>query len=119
MTLLKSASGIPHLKFKIVGEGPQEDEITHFINKNNIINVELQGYKFGHELSNLIKYSNFVIVPSECYENNPLAIVESQALGKPIIGATTGGIPELTKDNENGFLFEHELALKFKTNIYL
>ena len=107
LTLLKSACEIPHQKFKIAGEGPQTDEITDFIKKNKITNVDLLGFISGDELRNLIQNSKFVIVPSEWYENNPLSILESQASGKPVIGAKIGGIPELIQHNENGYLYDY------------
>lgn len=48
----------------------------------------------------------FVILPSEWYENNPYAVIEAFALGKPVIGSRIGGIPELVKDFETGLTFE-------------
>ena len=34
-------------------------------------------------------------MPSECYENNPLGVIESFCAGTPVVGAQIGGIPEL------------------------
>jgi glycosyltransferase involved in cell wall biosynthesis len=48
----------------------------------------------------------FMVLPSECYENNPISVLEAFASGKPVIGARTGGIPELVKDGETGLTFE-------------
>jgi glycosyltransferase involved in cell wall biosynthesis len=68
--------------------------------------VSFLGYKSGNELWNLVLNSSFVVVPSEWYENNPLTILEAYSLGKPVIGAQIGGIPEILIDNETGFLFK-------------
>ena len=68
-------------------------------------NIEFLGFKTGEILNQLIINSSFVVVPSEWYENNPMTIIESFALGKPVIGANIGGIPELLNQS-NGFLFE-------------
>ena len=46
-----------------------------------------------------------VVVPSEWYENNPMVIIESFCLSKPVIGANIGGIPESIKHGINGFMF--------------
>lgn len=43
-------------------------------------------------------------MPSECYENNPLGVIESLCAGTPVVGAEIGGIPELI-DNESGVTF--------------
>ena len=42
-------------------------------------------------------------MPSEWYENGPHSAIEDLQLGRPIIGANIGGIPELVVDN--GYLF--------------
>ena len=53
------------------------------------------------------------VVPSECYENNPLSAIESLSAGTPVLGADIGGIPELITPS-TGMLFEpadrHALA---------
>ena len=72
----------------------------------NIKNVSFLGYKSGEDLHSEISRSAFAVVPSECYENNPLSILEAFALGKPVIGARIGGIPELVKDGQTGYTFE-------------
>jgi glycosyltransferase involved in cell wall biosynthesis len=47
-----------------------------------------------------------VVLPSEWYENAPLSVLESFAMGKPVIGARIGGIPELVEEGVTGWLFE-------------
>ena len=71
-----------------------------------IDSIEVLGFKQGDELHELIKNASFIIVPSEWYENNPLTIIESYALGKPVIGANVGGITEIIENGKTGFLFE-------------
>lgn len=44
----------------------------------------------------------FVFLPTR--EAFGLALIEAMALAKPIIASCTGGIPEVVKNNENGFL---------------
>ena len=59
-----------------------------------------------------------VVLASECYENNPLALVEAFALGKPAIGSRIGGIAELVKDGITGLTFNpgdsDDLMVKLK-----
>lgn len=47
-----------------------------------------------------------MILPSEWYENAPVSMLEAYALGKPVIGARIGGIPELIRENETGACFD-------------
>lgn len=105
MTLLKAFLKKNKLQLKIVGSGPEEAEVKNFIRANEMSNVELIGYKKGAELSYLIRNASFTVVPSEWYESFGLIIIESMALGTPVIAANIGAIPELVKENYNGFLF--------------
>lgn len=101
---------------KIVGTGPEQAAFKDFVLKNDMQNVEFLGYKKGEGLFSLIKKAYFVVVPSECFENNPMTIIESYSFGTPVIGAKIGGIPEIIVENETGFLFncedEKDLSLK-------
>lgn len=104
-TLIAAMKQIKYSKLYIVGEGFYQYELEKYIKENNIKNVLFFGYKTGEELNEYIKNSLFVVIPSEWHENCPKTILESFALGKPVIGADIGGIPELV-DGSNGMLFK-------------
>ena len=105
-TLLKAMSHIPNTPAIIAGEGELEGDLKRFVQKMGLTNIEFVGYQSGETLHDLIRNASFVVVPSEYYENSPLTCIESMALGRPVIGADIGGIPELVQDGETGFLFE-------------
>ena len=94
-----------------------KEELKCYADTNNMDNVYFLGYKGGEELKEEIKKSMFVVVPSEWYENNPLSIIESFVLGKPVVGARIGGIPELVKDNITGLTFKSGDARDLKDKI--
>ena len=93
-----------NVHLKIVGTGPLKEEISQYLVDKNISNIELLGFKSGQELTDIVGNSKAVVLPSEWYENGPYSAIESLQLGRPIIGADIGGIPELIHDN--GFLFK-------------
>ena len=62
--------------------------------KREFKDAEFLGYKSGGELNELIRNAAFVVVPSECYENCSMVVLEAMAFGKPVIGSRIGGIPE-------------------------
>ena len=103
-TLLRAAkaAGVP---LKIVGTGPIEAELKT-LQQDLRANAEFLGYRTGAELHNLIRGARAVVLPSEWYENAPMNVLESFALGKPMIGARIGGIPELVTDGQTGWTFE-------------
>lgn len=104
-TLLHAFEQRPDLKLKIAGTGNLEDSLREYTSKNGLNNVEFLGYRTGDDLRNLVAGARFVVVPSECYENNPLTVVEAYADGTPVIGAAIGGIPEIVVDGVTGFRF--------------
>lgn len=106
LTLIKAIKELKKLELLIAGAGTDEDSIEKNIKENSITNVHLLGYKSGSELNKIVSESMFIIVPSEWYENCPYSIMESMAIGKPVIGARIGGIPELIEDGKTGLLFK-------------
>jgi glycosyltransferase involved in cell wall biosynthesis len=102
MRALAQARGIP---FKVVGDGPLADELARVAAEQDLADVEFVGYLNGNELKSIVAGSTCVVVPSECYENSPLTVYEACAMGKPVVGSSIGGIPELVVDGETGLLF--------------
>jgi glycosyltransferase involved in cell wall biosynthesis len=100
---LCEAAKIANIKLLIAGTGPIKNELEQ---KYSSDNIKFVGYYSGKKLSNLRKKAWFLVIPSECYENNPFSVIESFSDSVPVIGADIGGIPELVKNNNTGFLFE-------------
>jgi glycosyltransferase involved in cell wall biosynthesis len=121
LTLLAAMKDLKDINLKIIGEGPQKKTILNYIRKNKLENVKLYGYKTKKELLDLVRKSRLVIVPSIWYDNNPVVILESFAAARPVIGSNLGGIPELVKDKQTGFIFQagdsKDLAQKI-SNVY-
>lgn len=92
--------------FNIVGDGPIKDELHEMARKNGMESIKFPGFLKGENLFSEIKKADVVIIPSEWYENYPVSVMEAFALGRPVIGARIGGIPEMVKDNETGLTFE-------------
>lgn len=105
-TLIRAAakSGVP---LKIVGTGPIEAELKDVAAQLGG-DIEFLGYRSGTELHDLVRGSRAVVLPSEWYENAPMSLLESYALGKPVIGASIGGIPELIVEGVTGWTFESQ-----------
>lgn len=104
-TLLEAVKGLD-VKLKIIGDGPLLDVLVNETRSKELKNVCFMGFKRGNELKNEIKKSKFIVVPSEWYEAFGRTNIESFALGKPVIGARIGAIPELVKDNFTGLTFQ-------------
>lgn len=115
-TLLNAFKKIKDKKLFIAGDGPDLEKIKEYINENSMNNIELLGFLNAEQIKEYVRKSRFVVVPSVWYENCPYSILETLAMGKPIIGSNLGGIPELVKNNKNGLIYKYnnddELAEK-------
>lgn len=60
--------------------------------------VTMRGAYESHQLSNLLKECDWVIIPSIWWENSPVVIQEAIAHGRPLIGANIGGMKEKIED---------------------
>lgn len=98
-TLVEAAKALPEISFVFAGSGPLESLLEGVPNIRNV------GFQTGEALHTLIREARFTVCPSECYENCPFSVMESIALGTPVLGANIGGIPELIQSGKNGMLF--------------
>jgi glycosyltransferase involved in cell wall biosynthesis len=105
LDVLLDATDEMSVQLKIIGDGPLRQHLEQRAAKRKMKNAVFAGYKTGAALHDEIRRAMCVVVPSEWYENSPRSILESFALGKPVIGSQIGGIPELVKDGETGWTF--------------
>ncbi len=115
--LLRAAENIDNVGVKIIGEGPLRGSLEGEAKGRGLENIRFLGYLSGEELKAQIKKSLFAVLPSEHYENYPLSIIESFALGKPAVASRIGGVPELVKDNVTGLTFEPNNVLDLELKI--
>ncbi len=103
-TLLEAVKGLD-IQLKIIGDGPLRKSLECKAKDERLDNVVFLGYQSRDDLADNVKNSTAMVIPSEWYENNPRSVIEAFALGKPVIGARIGGIPELVKDGKTGYTF--------------
>ena len=104
IAILIKAAALSRKKIKITGRGPEEDNFKKLALELKAP-IEFLGFKETDELRPLIEKAEAVVIPSICAENMSLSLLEALSLGKPVIAAKIGGIPEAIKDGENGLLF--------------
>jgi glycosyltransferase involved in cell wall biosynthesis len=90
----------------IAGDGADRQTMEDMVQRERKEHIKFTGYLTSAPLGQAIDGAIAVILPSECYENAPMAILEAFSRGKPVIGARIGGIPEMIDDGVNGYLFE-------------
>jgi glycosyltransferase involved in cell wall biosynthesis len=101
-TLIRAAAAA-NVGVDVIGTGPQQAELEALAANQD---VRFRGFLTGAKLNAAVAAARAVVVPSEWYENAPLSVLEGAALGKPLIVARVGGLPELVAENESGWSFE-------------
>ena len=104
LTLLNAAEYLD-IPIRIVGDGPLKAEYEDYVAGHKINHVIFEGYKSGDDLKRLYENAAFLVIPSECYENAPMTILEAYSYGKSVIGSRIGGIPEMIEPGRTGLLF--------------
>lgn len=116
-TMLRAAA-LAKVKLKIAGDGPMAESLREEF--GDIGSIEFLGHLDACGVKDLLGNALASVIPSECYENNPLGVIESLCAGTPVIGANIGGIPELIEDADipSGLTFtsgnRHELEQIFR-----
>ena len=103
-TLIECARLNPDINFRIAGTGQEADRLAATVAELKLKNVELLGFVAGRELHKLIANADCAVIPSEWDEPFGLTVVESLALGTPVVASRVGGIPELVTEGEDGLL---------------
>ncbi len=113
LNLIDAFSKLDNGILYIAGDGPEKENIENFIKENNLENrIKLLGFLNSSEMKDTIRKCKFVVVPSIWYENCPYSVMETLAIGKPVVGANIAGIPELVKNNRNGFIYKYDDVLE-------
>jgi glycosyltransferase involved in cell wall biosynthesis len=103
-TLIRAAA-VAQQPLLIAGTGPDLEAMQKLAGELSA-NVTFLGHLSGQALHDTIRNARAVVLPSEWYENAPVSVLEAYALGKPVVGARIGGIPELIRESETGICFE-------------
>ncbi len=81
--------GVAHERMKVVP----------FLDKND--------EKQRKELEELLMLADFLLLPTRA-DCTPIVFCEASAFGLPVITTNTGGVPEIVREGENGFLLPYE-----------
>jgi glycosyltransferase involved in cell wall biosynthesis len=94
----------PDLKFKllIVGEGPEQENLTRAITERNLAS---QVVFVGHvtDVAPFYAIADVLALPSHS-EGSPNVLLEAMAVGLPIVATSVGGVPEIATSELDALL---------------
>ncbi|MFQ5754450.1 MAG: N-acetyl-alpha-D-glucosaminyl L-malate synthase BshA, partial [bacterium] len=89
-------------KLLLVGEGPERLFVQQLV-KELKLNDDVFFLGEQDYIENLLSCADLFILPTE-QESFGLVALEAHSCGVPVVGAATGGLPEVVVDGETGFL---------------
>ncbi len=95
-----------NLMFLIAGSGSLEDSLKSYIKENKLEdNIKMLGF-----LKDIDSFYNAIDINvlTSYSESFPYALLEGARLKKATVATAVGGIPEMIKDNQTGFLIKPE-----------
>lgn len=83
----------------VIGSGPQEPETRQCFGDDYL------GFRPLDDIMQRMRASQFLVLPSICYENSPRTIVEAYACGLPVIASKLGALADIVRDGVTGLQF--------------
>jgi len=104
LNALLQAFGGCHHRLVIVGEGGLKAALISLAQDLGLKNVTFMPRLDRDELFSVVGASLFTIFPSLCYETFGRGVIESFALGRPVVVSRSGALAELVDDGVDGLL---------------
>lgn len=102
--LLKEIEDKIPVKLVLVGDGPDRSECERLARELHLIHkVVFLGKQEG--LVEILNCADLFLIPSQS-ESFGLAALEAMSCGLPVISSSVGGLPELVRHNETGYIAE-------------
>lgn len=98
------AERLPGLRVRAVGDGPMRAALQAAAGALTRGHLEIAGPMHGDALRAEVQAASMVLLPSTCFENGPLSLIEAMAQSRPMVAADIGGIPELVAPGRTGLL---------------
>ena len=116
--LIEAAKVCGH-ELLIIGDGELKSSLVRYAEELGAGNVSFRDGMAFDELMTTVGASLFTVFPSLCYETFGRSILESFAVGKPVVASRIGAVKELVDDGVDGLLCEpgdcEELAEKMSS----
>ncbi len=97
------AKAVPGVRFQIAGVGPLRSRLEK-ISRDLGVNSLVQFLGFRDDVPSLMKDASVFLFPSES-EGLGSAALQAMAAGLPVVAADSGGVRDIVKHGETGFIF--------------
>jgi glycosyltransferase involved in cell wall biosynthesis len=101
--LVRAMEGVA-ARLWIFGTGPERPSLERLVRERGLRQVIMFGQLDQPELRERLAACRCVVQPAVWYENNPHAVLEACAMGRPVIASDIGGLSEIVVHGETGLL---------------
>jgi glycosyltransferase involved in cell wall biosynthesis len=102
--LARLQSAVPDWRVKFVGDGPSRPAFENLARAVGVADrCEFLGQQPSARVMELMAGAEATVVPS-LIDNCPMVVIESLAVGTPVIASAVGGITEMVTDGSDGLL---------------
>jgi glycosyltransferase involved in cell wall biosynthesis len=106
---------LPQLRFVLVGDGPLRPGLEALASELQVANrIRFLGDR--RDIPAVLASLDISVLPSSS-ESLSNAILESMAVGLPVVASRTGGNPEIVGHDETGFLFDPGDEIQFAASL--
>lgn len=93
------------VQFVIVGEGPLLSDLKSLAKKEELP-INFLGWQ--SDIEKILSFSDLVLLTSE-NEGTPVALIQAQMAGVPVLTPDVGSASEVMKNNQSGFCLEYSV----------
>jgi len=93
------------IQFVIVGEGPLLSDLRSLAKKEELP-ITFLGWQ--SDIEKILSFSDLVLLTSE-NEGTPVALIQAQMAGVPVLTTDVGSASEVLKNNQSGFCLEYSV----------
>ena len=104
------------VEYTIIGDGPLRPQLEALAGAvSSAVDVRFVGWRHQDEVATTLQSAHVLVAPSVTaadgdQEGTPVAILEAQASGLPVISTRHSGIPEIVQDGVSGRLVDERNA---------
>jgi glycosyltransferase involved in cell wall biosynthesis len=114
MHAIEAVASLPEVELVIVGYGPERSALEAEAQRRGVA-VRFVGAQYGEHKADWLRAADAFVLPSVVLasgrtEGMPTTLLEAMEYGLPVIASDVGGVSDVVRSSENGFLVRPESA---------
>jgi glycosyltransferase involved in cell wall biosynthesis len=104
LDLAEAMSGFSDTTFLMIGNGPEFESVRARVARRGLADRVVMP-SFVDDIRPYLRATDVLVIPS-LIEGVPIILLEAMAMGVPVVASRVGGIPDVVRDGETGFLVD-------------